>query len=79
MEHPGPETAVEPDDGVAELFGGAPRDVPRPRALRQVLVVVLGWLVVIGIICAALVVASPVLQAVVVGLVKALAPAGSAE
>ena len=76
MEHPGAELD---EDGIGALLDGAERDEPRQRTLWQVLVVVLGWAVVLVILCVALVVAAPAIEALVVGIAKAVAAAGSAS
>jgi hypothetical protein len=69
MEHP---EADLTGDGIAELFDRPAREEPSPRALGQVLLIVVGWLVVIAIAAVALVVAAPAIQAFVVGVVQAL-------
>lgn len=73
MEHPGAGAA---EDGIAELFDGAGRDEPRQRASRQVLALVLGWVVVIAIAAAVLVLAAPTIQTVVVAIVGSVIGAG---
>jgi hypothetical protein len=54
MEHP--EVA---EDGIGLLFDGTEQDEPRQRAGRQVLVLVIGWLLVIAVVATALVVTAP--------------------
>lgn len=67
------------EDGVRALFDGAEREAPRQRALWQVLVVVLGWAVVLVILCVALLVAAPAIEALVIGIARAVVAAGSAS
>jgi hypothetical protein len=80
MEHP--EAAVvnvDPvDDGLAALLDGSARDELPPRTGRQVLLLVVGWLIVLAIACVVLVLAAPAIQALVVTLVRAVAHAGQA-
>ena len=73
MEHPGAPAA---EDGLALLFDGTARDEPRQRALSQLLVILLGWAVVIALVCGALIVAAPAWEAIVVDAVKALLAPG---
>jgi hypothetical protein len=80
MEHP--EAAlVDPDpvdDGLTVLLDGSARDEAPQRTGRQVLLLVVGWLIVLAIACAVLVVAAPTIETVVVALARALAHAGQA-
>jgi hypothetical protein len=69
-------------DDIAEivaLFDGTAQEAPPQRTLWQVLVVVVGWVIVIVIAAVALVVAAPAIQALVVGIVRATLPGGSAS
>jgi len=88
MEHPealgaGSRTAVVGDgdggvDDIAALFDGTAQEAPPQRTLWQVLVIIGGWAVVIVIAAVALVVAAPAIQALVVGIIRATLPGGSA-
>lgn len=80
MEHP--EAAlVDPDpvdDGLAALLDGSARDQAPPRPGRQVLLLVVGWLIVLAIACVVVVIAAPAIETLVVALVRAVAHAGQA-
>jgi hypothetical protein len=80
MEHP-EAAVVDPDagdDGLAALLDGSARDEAPPRTGRQVLLLVVGWLIVLVIACVVLVIAAPAIETVVVAVVRALAHAGQA-
>lgn len=78
MEHPEAVVAERDiaEDGVAALLAAPAQEQVPPRTLRQVLLVVVGWVVVLAIACVVIVLAAPAIETVIVAIVRAVTRAG---
>lgn len=74
MEHP---EARQGDDGIAALFEEQAREEQLPRPLGQVLIVIVGSIVVLAILAAVIVVATPAIEGLVTGIATAVRNLGS--
>jgi hypothetical protein len=80
MEHPEAALAESDlaEDGLAALLDGSASDEAPPRTGRQVLLIVVGWLIVLAIACVVVVLTAPAIETVIVALVRAFVHAGQA-